>query len=194
MNHLEAIDAGIAAKRPYNEVARKVFLTYPTKAFVGHEEHQYDILNDVAQYFGVPIITVQVAGSAKLGYSIHKKAEFSFGQSDLDLSIIDSQLFARYLALGLNISKGYTDGSSFPIRDGQSTQSEYLRYLTKGIFRPDLMPTGQPRADWNNFFGQLSSRHSELFRSISAAVYLSQSCFESKQRSAIKARVATGIL
>ncbi|WP_428380001.1 hypothetical protein [Nevskia ramosa] len=194
MNHLEAIDAGVAAKRPYNEVARKVFLTYPTRVFVGHEERQYEILNDVAQHFSVPITSVQVAGSAKLGYSIHKKTEFSVGQSDLDLSIIDAQLFARYLAIGLNISKGYTDGSSFPIRDKQSTQNEYLRYLTKGIFRPDLMPTGQQRADWNNFFGRLSSRHSELFKSISAAVYLSQPCFESKQRSAIKARVATGTL
>ncbi|WP_313917951.1 hypothetical protein, partial [Tahibacter sp.] len=157
MNHLEAIDAGVAAKHPYNEVARKVFLTYPTKAFVGHEERQFDILNQVAQHFSVPITSVQVAGSAKLGYSIHKKTDFSVGQSDLDLSIIDAPLFARYLALGLNLSKGYTDGSSFPIRHGQSTQNEYLRYLTKGIFRPDLMPTGRPRAGWNNFFGQLEA-------------------------------------
>jgi hypothetical protein len=194
MNHLDAIDAGVAANRPYNEIARKIFLTYPTNAFVGNEERQFSILDDVSRHFNVAITSVQVVGSAKLGYSIHKKTEFSIGQSDLDLSIIDAQLFAKYLAIGLSVSKGYSDGSSFSIRNGQSTQNEYFQYLTRGIFRPDLMPVGQQRADWNNFFGKLSSKHSDLFKSISASVYLSQSCFESKQRSTIKARVAPGIL
>jgi hypothetical protein len=56
------------------------------------------------------------------------------------------------------------------------------------------MPTGQERADWDNFFGQLSYRHSTLFKSISSAVYLSQSCFESKQRSVIKAHAEKGAI
>ena len=97
MDHLEAIDAGLTAKQPYNEIARKVFLTYPTKAFVGNEERQYEILNSVAEYFRVPITSIQVAGSAKLGQSVHKKTAFIPGQSDLDLAIIDSHLFAWYL-------------------------------------------------------------------------------------------------
>jgi hypothetical protein len=49
------------------------------------------------------------------------------------------------------------------------------------------MPIGQERAAWNNFFGQLSIQHTNLFKSISSTVYLSQRCFESKQRSTIKA-------
>lgn len=190
MDHLDAIDAGVTAKKPFHEIARKVFLTYPTKAFVGKEEQQFEILNDVASHFRVPITSIQVAGSAKLGYSLHKKAAFAPGQSDLDLAIIDGSLFAHYLEIGLKLSKGYSDGTVFPIRDGASTKTEYLRYLARGIFRPDLMPIGQQRADWNNFFGQLSARHSALFKSISAATYISQSCFESKQRSAIRARAA----
>ena len=194
MEHLEAIDAGVTARQPYNEIVRKVFLTYPTKAFVGNEEQQYDILNHVADYFRVPITCIQVAGSAKLGHSIHKKTPFIPGQSDLDLAIIDCQLFAWHLEVGLKLSKGYSDGTSFPVRDGSSTQSEYLRYLARGIFRLDLMPTGPQRADWNNFFGRLSAKHATLFKSISAAVYLSQGCFESKQRSAIKARASTGTI
>jgi len=194
MDHLEAIDAGLTAQQPFNEIARKVFLTYPTKAFVGNEERQYEILNDVAGHFRVPITCVQVAGSAKLGHSVHKKTPFTPGQSDLDLAVIDNQLFAWYLAVGLRLSKGYSDGTSFPVREGASTQTEYLRYLARGIFRPDLMPIGQERAAWNNFFGKLSARHTVLFKSVSAAVYLSQDCFESKQRSAIKARAAKGTI
>lgn len=192
MNHLEAIDVGVAAKRPYNEIARKIFLTYPTKAFAGDEERQYNILNEVSEYFNVPITSIHVVGSAKLGYSLYKKKDFSAKDSDLDLSIIDAQLFAKYVGIGLHLSKGYTDGSIFPIRNGQSTQVEYLQNLTKGIFRPDLMPNGKERAEWSNFFGRLSSKHLEVFKSISASVYLSQTCFENKQRSTIKARVAAG--
>lgn len=188
MDHLEAIDAGLAANKPYNEIARKVFLTYPTMAFVGDEERQFEILDAVSGFCKVPITCIHTAGSAKIGHSIHKKTAFTPGESDLDLAIIDSQLFTSYLEAGLNLSKGYSDGASFPIRDGNSTQNEYLRYLARGIFRPDLMPNGTQRAAWRNFFGRLTTKHTQIFSSISGAIYLSQGCFESKQRSVIKAR------
>jgi len=194
MNHLEAIDAGLLAKRSHNEIARKIFLTYPTSAFIGDEERQYDILDEVAQHFNIPITSVQAAGSAKIGYSLHKNRSFTAGESDLDLSIIDAQLFAKYLGLGMETSKGYSDNTVFSIRGSQTARDEYLRYLAKGIFRPDLMPIGKARAAWNNFFGRLSLKHSDRFKSISAAIYLSQPCFEFKQRSVIKARSAVGIL
>lgn len=194
MDHLNAIDASLAAKKSYNEIVRKVFLTYPTKAFVGDEERQFEIMDSVSSHFRVPITCIQVAGSAKLGHSIHKKKAFTPGDSDLDLAIIDAQLFSWYLEVGLKLSKGHADGTSFPVRSGISVQTEYMRYLARGIFRPDLMPMGVERAAWANFFGQLSSKHLAMFKSISGAIYLSQGCFESKQRSAIKAHAAKGVL
>ena len=194
MNHLEAINAAIAAKTPYTEIVRKVFLTFPTQAFVGLEDHQYAILNEISEYFGVPITAVHVTGSAKLGRSLHKRTDFRAGESDLDVAIIDTRLFVNYMEIVLRRSKGYSDRSVFPIRDGQSTQEEYIRYLARGIFRPDLMPTGPERADWQNFFGRLSGMHAKLFRSISAAIYVSQSCFEAKQRSAIRHHAENGPL
>lgn len=52
----------------------QVFLTYPTKAFVGHEERQYEILNDVADFFIVPITSIQEwLVLQKLGYNTVKK-------------------------------------------------------------------------------------------------------------------------
>mgnify|MGYP001810197560 CR=1 FL=1 len=194
MDHLEAIDAGLAAKKPYGEIVRKVFLTYPTKVFVGDEERQFEILNSVSEHFQVSITSIHVAGSAKLGHSIHKKRAFVSGASDLDLAIIDSQLFVRYLEIGLRLSKGYSDGTAFTVRGGVSTKADYLTYLARGIFRPDIMPKGPERADWGNFFGQLTAKHVSVFKSISAAVYLSQGCFESKQRSAIKAHANKGVV
>lgn len=189
MNHIESIEAGLAAHRPYNEIVRKVFLAYPTKAFVGEEERQYLILNEISVFFGVPIMSVQVAGSAKIGTSFHKRRDFDPGNSDLDIAIIDINLFQKYMEKIYTETKGYSDGTGFSMRDGQSVVDEYKTYLTKGIFRADLMPSGETRKQWNQFFGQLSGRHGDLFKSINAAIYLSQAFFEGKQRSAIKSYI-----
>jgi len=188
MNHLDAIDAGLKNNISHNKLVRKVFLCYPTKVFVGDEERQFEILNDVADHFGVSITCVQVAGSAKFGHSIIKKKDFEVGNSDLDLAIIDSQLFSDYMGIVLEVSDGYTDGAKFSRSNGRSKKEEYLKNLARGIFRPDLMPTGKERADWFGFFGRLSNKHSGVFKSISAAVYLSQVCFENKQKAIIVAR------
>jgi hypothetical protein len=186
MNHIEAIEVGISAKLSYQEIARKIYLTYPTMAFVGAEEAQYGVLSEISGFFKVPICCIQVAGSAKTGRSFHKRQSFLPGVSDLDIAIVDSQLFVRYMEFVFEQSRGYADLTSFPVRRGVSTHAEYVRCITRGIFRPDLMTVGPERAAWNNFFTRLSDKHTQLFRSINASVYLSESFFESKQRSAIK--------
>ncbi len=190
MNHLAAIDKGLSERRAHNEIARKVFLVYPTHAFVGAEEVEFEILDEVADFFQIPIYAIQAAGSGKIGYSLHKDREFISGTSDLDLAIIDAQLFSYYLELGLKLSKNYSDGSVFSTSNKSSTQPEYLQYLVRGILRPDLMPNGTEKAKWANFFGTLSGKHRKFFKSISGAVYMTQKCFESKQRSVVAKRAA----
>lgn len=186
MNHLEAIEAGIRGNVSHSEIARKIYLTYPTKAFVGAEEQQYLIVNEIALFFDVPITAIQVAGSAKTGRSFYRRQDFIPGTSDLDVAIVDTRLFVKYSEIVFTRSKGYSDQVLFPIRNGASTYQEYVQYLSKGIFRPDLMVTGPERASWNNFFGQLSSKHQNLFGTITACIYMSELFFESKQRSSIK--------
>lgn len=192
MNHIEAIDAGLLVSKSYDEITRKVFLTYPTKAFVGAEEREFEILNAVSIYCEVPITCVQVVGSAKIGSSIHKNTKFTPGQSDLDLAIINDQLYLKFLEVGVRASRGYADGTVFQKKDGSSTRLEYLRYLGLGIFRPDLMPTGPEKAEWANFFGRLTDKHLDLFKKITCSVYLSQGCFEHKLKSVIKAHATKG--
>lgn len=185
MDHLQAIDAGLAASKSFSEIARKVFLTYPTNAFSGQEELEFEILNAVAQNFQVPIINIHVAGSAKIGHSLHKGTAFNPKTSDLDLAIIDGGLFAKYLEIGLKISNGYQDGTKFERQGGTSVIDSYKSYLSKGIWRPDLSPTGTEKAAWMNFFNKLSNKHNAAFNSISGCIYLSQGCFENKQQSVI---------
>ncbi|WP_406666447.1 hypothetical protein [Gallaecimonas sp. GXIMD1310] len=191
MNHIESIEAGLKDKKPYNEIVRKVYLAYPTKAFVGDEERQYQILNDISCFFDVPIMSIQVAGSAKTGRSFHKKRDFEVRNSDLDIAIIDPILYQKYMENIFSVTKGYSDRTGFRVKDGKSTIEEYLSYLNKGIFRADLMPVCEARKKWNQFFGKLSQRHGDLFKSINAGIYMSQMFFENKQRSAIKNYIDT---
>lgn len=183
--HLESIQKGIDEKRPHNEIIRKVYLTYPTMALMGDEERQFIILNEISEHFKIPINNIQVAGSAKTGMSFHKNQTFIPAISDLDIAIIDQDLFRFYTEHIFKITNGYNDRTKFPIRDSRSTFNEYTFYLSKGIFRPDLMPSCKKRANWFEFFGKLSTRHKDLFKSINAGIYISQVFFEHKQCSII---------
>jgi len=184
--HLESIEKGLTEKRPYLEIVRKVYLTYPTMALIGDEERQFLILNEISEKFNIPINNIHVAGSAKTGKSFHKNTSFIPKVSDLDIAIIDTDLFRFYTEHVFKITKGFNDRSSFPIRDGLSTFKQYSEYITKGIFRPDLMPSDLKRADWFTFFGKISSKHKDLFNSINAGIYMSQVFFEQKQITTIK--------
>lgn len=191
MTHLESIEEGLKANRPHNEIVRKIYLTYPTNVLVGNEERQFQILNEISEYFNVPITNIQVVGSSKIGYSFHKRTKFNSLTSDLDIAIIDGNLFQQYTEWVFKNTDGFADRTGFPFLDGKSTYQQYINYVAKGIFRPDLMPTGKKRLNWLKFFGQLSSKNKDLFKSINAGIYLSQTFFEFKQTSNIKEYILT---
>ena len=185
MTHIESIEKGIDDKLPLNVIIRKVYLSYPTNALIGEEERQFLIFNEISEYFKIPIVNVQVVGSAKTGHSFHKNTPFTAKTSDLDIAIIDTNLFLLYTEWVFKTTKGFTDRSGFPIIDGVSTYNQYIQYVAKGIFRPDLMPSGNKRINWLKFFGNLSSQHKDLFKSINGGIYMSQLYFEYKQTSII---------
>jgi len=186
MDYIKSIEIGLKEKKPYNEIVRKIYLSHPTMALIGDEERQYNILNEISTHFSIPIIAVQVAGSAKTGKSFHKRSDFTPGESDLDIAIIHSGLFQKHMEMVFTVTKGCSDRTGFPLKNGTSTADDYISYISRGIFRPDLIPSCPARIEWNKFFGQLSKKHGDLFKSINAGIYLSQVFFENKQRSAIK--------
>ena len=191
MTHLESIDEGLKANRPHTEIVRKIYLTYPTNTLIGNEERQFQILNEISEYFNVPIINIQVVGSSKTGYSFHKRTTFNSLTSDLDIAIIDGNLFQKYTEWVFRATDGFADRTGFTLNDGNSTYLQYINCIAKGIFRPDLMPTGKKRLNWLKFFGQLSSKNKDLFKSINAGIYLSQTFFEFKQASNIREYILT---
>lgn len=186
MKHTDGIDRGLASNQTDIEIARKIYLTYPTSALIGLEEIQFEILNEISEFFSIPITSIQVVGSAKIGHSFYKNTKFAAGISDLDIAIIDTNLYVSYVEAVFKLTKGFTELTLFTRPSGgNSTFNSYKSYLTKGMFRPDLMPSGVLRANWRNFFGKLSQKHTGLFKSINAGIYLSHTFFEHKQRSAI---------
>lgn len=186
MDYNNAILIGFKNGSPYNEIARKIYLGYPTCAFIGNEEREFDILNKIATYFKVSYNTVQVVGSAKVGFSCHKDNIFNSETSDLDIAIIDKDLFLYYVEHSFEITRGYRDLNKFPTNEqGHLLYEEYIKYIAKGIFRPDLMPSGDKKAEWRSFFTKLSTENNDLFKSINSGIYSTTYFFENKQRSNI---------
>lgn len=190
MTYFESIEIGLKDSVPHHEIARKIYLAYPTHVLIGKEERQYEILNKISMFFKVPLTSIQVVGSAKTGYSFCRKSSFDTEISDLDIAIIDSRLFIEYSEWVFNITKGHTNLTAFD----PGNFNHYKKNIVKGIFRPDLMPSGSKRKEWFGFFGGLSRNNKDLFKSINAGVYLSQTFFEYKQTYNIKEYINSKII
>lgn len=176
------IQLGIDNSVRNDVIARKVYLSFPTYIFIGNEELEFELLNSISNFFKIPYTSVQVVGSSKTGFSYYKNKDFIKGESDLDIAIVDENLFIEYCEIILRETNGFKDISNFGrTKDGDSNFDSYKTYITKGIFRPDLMPNCEARKKWFVFFNKLSSKYFELFSDINAGIYLSQKFFEYKQ-------------
>lgn len=175
--HTKKIKEELNENIEHKEISRKIYLSYPTKVFIGIEDSEYDILNKISEYFRIPLYNVHVAGSAKTGYSYYKSKEFIAGESDLDIAIIDSNLFIKYVDIVSTVTKGFKDKRRF----NYNKYPSYCNYIASGIFRPDLMPRCKEKSEWFSFFNKLSGSYYELFKDINAGIYATQSIFEERQ-------------
>lgn len=182
MSYLEIIKKGASYGR--GELARKIYLSYPTFALIEYQEEQFEILNNISRHFKIPITSVQVSGSAKIGHSLTEKKDREFipGTSDLDIAIIDANLYQKYVEIVFINTNRYSDKRNFATTDDAK---QYIKCVSQGIFRPDLMPKCDEKTQWKSFFGKLSRKHTTLFKSINAAIYMSETFFEYKQKSLI---------
>jgi hypothetical protein len=173
-----------------NEMARKLFLSYPTCAFLDDHEVEFSIRDRVRRLYGIPLSSVQVTGSAKTGFSLIKNTEFKKGASDLDLAIIDHPLFLKVWEEAHELSNGF-DATKFQdsYKDGKhivgSGQKRFLQYLQRGIISPDFLPTGEPRRRILSDFSRVTQDHQDSFSKISAFFYAGEYFFQSKQKEAI---------
>lgn len=140
---------------------------------------------------------IRLVGSGHTGFSLVKNTLFDKEKSDLDIAIVDSHLYLELFELAFEATGGWRDVTKFSgMPDQQRTTKErFLKYLRKGIVRPDLMPASPRKADWENFFGKLGDDYSEFCNGISAGIYARELFMAAKQESAINAYASTlGIL
>lgn len=173
------------------EMARKLYLSYPTCALSDDPETEYAIRNRFATLYSVPLSGVQIIGSAKTGFSLIKKSAFTPKTSDLDVAIIDGRLFHQFWEDAYETSHGF-EASRFqdPFHNGKNLigegQRRFLSYLQRGIIAPDYLPPGHLRQRLIADANRISSSHKLHFAKISAFIYASELFFQSKQLDAIE--------
>lgn len=165
---------------------KKVYLSYPGQFFLDKPDLQFEIFNKISSHFNVPFSAIRLTGSAHTGYSFHKKKNFTTAESDLDVAIIDSGLFQKYLEISYEYSDGFSPEKFQTDKNGRSLRNQFVSYSGRGILRPDLMPPCPKKNDVHAFFNKLSIQHSSFFKSISAGFYISETMFLLKQRNSLK--------
>ena len=180
----ENINNSSEIKYEHTAITREVYLSYPTFSFFNRPEEEFLIKNGIAENFGVDIFSIHFGGSAKTGESYHKVNKFKFGKSDLDAAIISQSLFVKYLEITCVATSNFSDLTHFDTTEAEIKM--FKKYLLRGIFIPELMPSCQERLAWRKYFNNLSASHISLFDNINCWIYSSQRIFEMKFAATIK--------
>lgn len=154
-------------------------------AFKDTDDKGFQLIQDVASYFDIPIRGVHIVGSAQLGYSFQKEKAFVPGEFDLDIAIVNTELFLEYYELCYMITNQYRNRMDFPKVDGlepAEVANRFQQYLAKGYLRPDYMPLCEKRRQWMTFFDKLGNDYIDRFKRITCGIYLSQNFFSIKQK------------
>jgi hypothetical protein len=168
-------------------VARRLYLYDFATIFAANPERGFAIVSAISDKWQVPFTSVKFTGSAQTGYTYYKGRDFLVGDSDLDVAIIDPNLFRQWSEKVYWLTQAYTDLSNFPRIEGNSVAQDFRYQLSSGYFRPDFMPTSAAKSEWISFFNRLSNGYTDLFKNINAGVYMSEAFFEIKNSSVVKA-------
>lgn len=181
MNNREDLSQQIKDRRTDIDIIKNFYIVRHTHSFFNKYEDAEIILTEVSNYLGVDISSILITGSAKLGFSLVSNTNFTPGKSDLDLAIVDSHLFARYFDRVLKETNGYLKKQLFMGDDFK----RYINLLGKGVFHPKYLPNIDMKRDSLSFFSKISSNYRDYYSSISVCIYLSETAFQNKQRSAL---------
>lgn len=177
------------------ETSTKLYLIRPS--FIFQEEPLLDIIysiyKDISKYFDIPISSIYITGSAHLGFSLKDDHDFSC-DSDLDIAIIDSNLFNKYLNKILSESNGYTRNDGFFRNEIHDNLYSYKKNICKGKIHPLYFPNGNTKIEWRHFFDKISREYSKYFKNITGCIYLSEECFQLSQEDSLnKFSITNGV-
>lgn len=160
-----------------------IYLSNFPACFQGNEHRWHQLKMRVASHFSIELASIKLAGSGHLGQSAFKKTPYNPQRSDLDLAIISSNLFSKYLSWVITSTNSFQNTSSFPrLRKGESGVESFKFYVSqRGMIRPDLLPAGKFKSEWMDFFNEIRTEYNDVCAELTAAIYLSEDCFIQKQ-------------
>jgi hypothetical protein len=173
---------GIQSDEELLDFCRKNVIHGTPNIFDGREGEYYEFRKRIAQKFEIDFNEVFIAGSAKLGFSPHKRKAFDL-ESDVDVAIISPKLYDKIsdsiCSFQLELRR---NRRAISVRE-MAMYHKYLEYTALGWIRPDMLPVSfqvrELKDDWFAFFLSISYGKSEAGNyKVNAGAFKSYNHFE----------------
>lgn len=133
--------------------------------FEGKEDAFYGFRKSIANQFKLNFHEVYIVGSAKLGFSPHKRKSFDF-DSDIDVAIVSKILFNQIMehirSYQMELRTARLKVSSYELK----MYHDFLEYVALGWIRPDKLPLSfqirELKDKWFEYFDSISYGRSEV--------------------------------
>ena len=150
--------------------------------FLGNEDAYYSFRKRIADKFQINFHEVFITGSAKLGFSPHKKKLFDL-DSDIDIALISSALYDRMMDFIHDYQMELRGNRKAVSCEEIKGYHKFLEYSAIGWMRPDLLPTSfrveELKTEWFAFFDSISHGKSEVGNyKVTAGAFKSYNHFE----------------
>lgn len=147
------------------DFCRKSVLHGTPSIFRNSEDEFYEFRKRVAQNFGISFNEIYITGSAKLGFSPHKKTTFSL-DSDVDVAIVSQELFDKIME-SIRVYQMRLRDSRISVSQREIKKyHKFLEYGAIGWMRPDHLPVSflvsELKDNWFKFFDSISYGRSEV--------------------------------
>lgn len=165
--------------------ARRIFVEERAASLREDREREFSIRTEISEFFNIPYTAVAFAGSAQIGFSVHKDRLFEPGRSDLDAACIGNDIFQQAWIDIIETTRSFTDLTPFGHTSDEDIELFKDQILRRGMIRVNAMPLSQLSQSWTTFQGRISRRHTMVFQHISIAIYMNEYAFCWKQDSAL---------
>lgn len=166
--NLERFESELAAISTDHDLAdfcQRTILHGTPYVFEGREDAFFSFKRRICAEFNLNPTEVFIVGSGKLGFSPHKRTEFSL-DSDIDLAVVSHKLASDVDRLGRQFEYSLRASQNTLTVEQSAKYFRYLRYKAIGWMRPDLLPHKTPIIDfknsWFEFFQSISYGQSEV--------------------------------
>lgn len=147
------------------DFCRKSVLHGTPHIFQNNESDFYEFRKKIAKNFNISFHEIYITGSAKLGFSPHKRTLFSL-ESDIDVAIVARKLFDEIME-EIRMYQMQLRESRLSVTKREINQyHKFLEYAAIGWIRPDHLPISfqinELKDKWFSFFDSISYGKSEV--------------------------------